>query len=118
MDLLARPAEELARVGWPGSSRWRRAADEKSVEFADDRRNAISAAGIEAFRRWFTKLPDDDPRVLRLLRALRRLYARPHANTRMSPLVEELVGRFRFDKDAEESVEAFLDRLTVAVENQ
>jgi len=94
---------------------WR---DEKSVEFADDRRNAISAAGIEAFRRWFTKLPDDDPRVLRLLRALQRLYAGPNANTSMSPSVEDLVGRFRFDNDAEESVEAFLDRLTVAVENQ
>jgi hypothetical protein len=36
----------------------------------------------------------------------------------MSPSVEDLVGRFRFDNDAEESVEAFLDRLTVAVENQ
>src|SRR5262245_13596866 len=92
---------------------WR---DEKSVEFADDRRNAISAAGIEAFRRWFTKLPDDDPRILRLLRALQRLYA--VANTSMSPAVDDLVGRFRFDNDAEESVEAFLDRLTVAVENQ
>jgi hypothetical protein len=93
---------------------WR---DEKSVEFPDDGRNAISAAGIEAFRRWFTKLPDDDPRVLRLLRALQRLYAGPNANTSMSPSVEDLVGRFRFDNDAEESVE-FLDRLTVAVENQ
>jgi hypothetical protein len=94
---------------------WR---DENSVEFADDGRNALSAAGIEAFRRWFTKLPDDDPRVLRLLRALQRLYAGPNAHTSMSPSVEDLVGRFRFDNDAEESVEAFLDRLTVAVENQ
>jgi hypothetical protein len=94
---------------------WR---DEKSVEFPDDGRNGISAAGIEAFRRWFTKLPDDDPRVLRLLRALQRLYAVSNANTSMSPSVEDLVGRFRFDNDAEESVEAFLDRLTIAVENQ
>ena len=93
---------------------WR---DEKSVEFPDDGRNAISAAGIEAFRRWFTKLSDDDPRVLRLLRVLQRFYADPNANS-MSPSVEDLVGRFRFDNDAEESVEAFLDRLTVAVENQ
>jgi hypothetical protein len=92
---------------------WR---DEKSVEFADDGRNAISAAGIEAFRRWFTNLPDDDPRVLRLLRALQRLYANPNANRSMSPSVEDLVGGFRFDNDAE-SIEAFLDRLTVAVEN-
>ena len=92
---------------------WR---DEKSVEFADDGRNAISAAGIEAFRRWFTNLPDDDSRVLRLLRALQRLYANPNANKSMSPSVEELVGGFRFDNDAE-SIEAFLDRLTVAVEN-
>ena len=91
---------------------WR---DEKSVEFADDGRNAISAAGIEAFRRWFTNLPDDDPRVLRLLRALQRLYANPNAKS-MSPSVEDLVGGFRFDNDAE-SIEAFLDRLTVAVEN-
>ena len=94
---------------------WR---DEKSVEFPDDGRNAISAAGIEAFRRWFTKLSDDDPRVLRLLRVLQRLYADPNANTRMSFSVEDLVGRFRFDNDPEESVEAFLDRLTVAVGNQ
>lgn len=93
---------------------WR---DEKSVEFPDDGRHAISAAGIEAFRRWFTKLPDDDPRVLRLLRALQRLYAGPNANISMSPSVEDLAGRFQFD-NAEESVEAFLDRLTVAVENQ
>ena len=92
---------------------WR---DEKSVESADDGRNAISAAGIEAFRRWFTNLPDDDPRVLRLLRALQRLYANPNANRSMSPSVEDLVGGFRFDNDAE-SIEAFLDRLTVAVEN-
>jgi hypothetical protein len=34
----------------------------------------------------------------------------------MSPSVEDLVGGFRFDNDAE-SIEAFLDRLTVAVEN-
>jgi hypothetical protein len=88
--------------------------DEKSVESADDGRNAISAAGIEAFRRWFTNLPDDDPRVLRLLRALQRLDANP--NKSMSPSVENLVGGFRFDNDAE-SIEAFLDRLTVAVEN-
>ena len=92
---------------------WR---DEKSVEFPDDGRNAISAAGIEAFRRWFSKLPDDDTRVLRLMRALERLYADADATT-MSPTVVDLVGRFQFD-DAEESVEAFLDRLTVAVENQ
>jgi len=92
---------------------WR---DEKSVEFPDDRRNAISAAGIEAFRRWFSKLPDDDTRVLRLMRALERVYADADATT-MSPTVVDLVGRFQFD-DAEESVEAFLDRLTVAVENQ
>ena len=92
---------------------WR---DEKSVEFADDGRNAISAAGIEAFRRWFTNLSDDDPRVMRLLRALQRLYANPNANKSMSPSVEDLVGGFRFDNDAE-SIEAFLDRLTVAVEN-
>jgi hypothetical protein len=90
---------------------WR---DEKSVESADDGRNAISAAGIEAFRRWFTNLPDDDSRVLRLLRALQRLDANP--NKSMSPSVENLVGGFRFDNDAE-SIEAFLDRLTVAVEN-
>src|SRR5262245_16937111 len=92
---------------------WR---DEKSVEFADDGRNAISAAGIETFRRWFTNLPDDDARVLRLLQALQRLYANPNANKSMSPSVEDLVGGFRFDNDAE-SIEAFLDRLTVAVEN-
>ena len=92
---------------------WR---DEKSVEFADDGRNAISAAGIEAFRRWFTNLPDDDPRVLRLLRALQRLYGNPNGNRSMSPSVEDLVGGFRFDNDAE-SIEASLDRLTVAVEN-
>jgi len=92
---------------------WR---DEKSVEFANDGRNAISAAGIEAFRRWFANLPEDDPRVLRLLRALQRLHANPNANKSMSPSVEDLVGGFRFDNDAE-SIEAFLDRLTVAVEN-